>query len=225
MSTFLDFTISENPNLSSFLVGYTQDSAQEQAFSLQTLKDLFGVKDFDQTWNSASLLTGLTLNITDTLSDSASILLDLKVDTVSKFKVSKSGILTLGNTLTLKYVSFEGSESLQLGTDSVSQSGQKVIKSYDVSSGVGGPLGLSGGDGSAGDGPVNILTRLVLPSLTYAESILDPITGSFIIISDAFVAPVVGTAVTAGSGAFGALCLCVDGEYIAVSNLDVNYVA
>ena len=52
-----------------------------------------------QTWNTTGTPTALKLNVTDTASDSASLLMDLQVGGVSQGKLSKGGDLTIGGTL------------------------------------------------------------------------------------------------------------------------------
>jgi hypothetical protein len=52
-----------------------------------------------QTWNTTGAPTAIKLNVTNTASGAASNLLDLQVDTVSKFKVDKNGVITFGSTL------------------------------------------------------------------------------------------------------------------------------
>ena len=47
-----------------------------------------------QTWNTTGTPTAVKLNVTDTTSNASSILLDLQVGGVSKFKVQKGGALT-----------------------------------------------------------------------------------------------------------------------------------
>ena len=55
---------------------------------------------FTGTWNAGgSTFTGIRLNVTDTASLAASLLLDLQTSTVSQFKVDKSGNLTLLGTI------------------------------------------------------------------------------------------------------------------------------
>jgi hypothetical protein len=51
-----------------------------------------------QTWNTTGAPTAIKLNVTNTASGAASNLLDLQVDTVSKFKVNKLGDLTLAGS-------------------------------------------------------------------------------------------------------------------------------
>jgi len=58
--------------------------------------------DFAQTWNAAGVtFTGLKFNVTDTASAAASLLIDLQVATVSKFKVDKAGAMTIAGGLTI----------------------------------------------------------------------------------------------------------------------------
>jgi hypothetical protein len=51
-----------------------------------------------QTWNTTGAPNAIKLNVTNTASGAASNLLDLQVDTVSKFKVNKLGDLTLAGS-------------------------------------------------------------------------------------------------------------------------------
>lgn len=57
----------------------------------QSLLDLAG------TWNTSGTPTGIKLNVTDTASNAASLLMDLQVGGVSKFKVDKTGVVTMSN--------------------------------------------------------------------------------------------------------------------------------
>lgn len=57
--------------------------------------------DMTQTWNDAGVtFTSLKLNVTDTASATASLLLDLQVGGSSKFNVTKAGVVTLGGSAT-----------------------------------------------------------------------------------------------------------------------------
>lgn len=52
--------------------------------------------DLTQTWNAGAVtFTGLKLNVTNTASAAASLLLDLQVATVSQFSVSNAGVVTV----------------------------------------------------------------------------------------------------------------------------------
>lgn len=54
------------------------------------------VFNLSQTWNAGAVaFTGLTFNVTDTASAAASLLLDLQVSGVSKFNVTKAGVIRL----------------------------------------------------------------------------------------------------------------------------------
>jgi hypothetical protein len=57
-----------------------------------------------QTWNTTGTPTAIKANITDTASDSASLLMDLQVGGSSKFNVSKGGALTLGSAVWPSYL-------------------------------------------------------------------------------------------------------------------------
>lgn len=57
-----------------------------------------------QTWNAAGeAFTGWKLNITDTASDPASLLLDLQKNSVTQFKIGKSGDATLASAAALAW--------------------------------------------------------------------------------------------------------------------------
>jgi hypothetical protein len=59
-----------------------------------TTQDLFAMAD---TWNDeAKNFTSIKMNVTDTASDAGSLLLDLQVGGVSKFKINKSGEVSFG---------------------------------------------------------------------------------------------------------------------------------
>lgn len=55
--------------------------------------------DIAQTWNTTGTPTAVKLNVTDTASNAASLLMDLQVGGTSQFKVSKGGIGTFGNNI------------------------------------------------------------------------------------------------------------------------------
>ncbi len=52
------------------------------------------IVDLGATWNTTGAPTALKINITNTASDAASLLIDLQVGGVSQFKVSKAGVIT-----------------------------------------------------------------------------------------------------------------------------------
>lgn len=55
--------------------------------------------DVAGTWNTSGVPTAFKLNITDTASDASSLLMDLQVGGVSKFKVDKLGNVTVTGTI------------------------------------------------------------------------------------------------------------------------------
>jgi len=54
------------------------------------------------TWNTSGIARGILLNITDTASNASSLLMDFQVGGVSKFNISKGGIINLGTSATYK---------------------------------------------------------------------------------------------------------------------------
>lgn len=60
------------------------------------------IYNLTDTWNNiATVFTAVKMNVTDTNSDAASLLMDLQVAATSKFKVSKDGTTTFANSYTL----------------------------------------------------------------------------------------------------------------------------
>jgi hypothetical protein len=55
--------------------------------------------DLSGTWNTSGTPTGLKLNVVDTASNASSLLMDLQVGGVSKFKVDKAGNVTVIGTI------------------------------------------------------------------------------------------------------------------------------
>jgi hypothetical protein len=73
--------------------GYSLTGSQSQS-----LVDLAG------TWNTTGTPTLIKANVTDTASNASSLLMDLQVGSVSKFKVSKAGAVTIASNLTVSAV-------------------------------------------------------------------------------------------------------------------------
>ena len=66
----------------------------------------FPVLDATQTWsNSSATFTAVKLNVTDTNSAAASLLMDLQVNTSGRFRVSKTGQIVLPYSATTDWVS------------------------------------------------------------------------------------------------------------------------
>ena len=59
-----------------------------------------GIINSTQTWNTTGAPTSIKLNVTNTASGAASLLMDLQVDGVSMFKISKGGAVTAATTVT-----------------------------------------------------------------------------------------------------------------------------
>lgn len=69
-------------------------------FSGATITANAPVIDLTQTWNNAAVtFTGAKLNVTDTASNAASLLMDLQVGGSSRFNVDKNGVATLASSL------------------------------------------------------------------------------------------------------------------------------
>ena len=67
------------------------------------------VLNLSQTWNNAAVtFTGLRFNVTDTASAAGSLLMDLQVGGASRFRVSKSGIVTGPASATFELASSTG---------------------------------------------------------------------------------------------------------------------
>jgi hypothetical protein len=66
-------------------------------FSL-TGANAHSLADLTGTWNTTGTPAGIKLNVTDTASNAASLLLDLQIGGTSKFGVAKTGVLNLGAT-------------------------------------------------------------------------------------------------------------------------------
>ena len=82
-----------NIPISSFTAAANATGIGMSGFSLtgsnaQSMLDLAG------TWNTSGTPTGLKLNVTDTASNAASLLMDLQTGGVSRFRVDKSGLIT-----------------------------------------------------------------------------------------------------------------------------------
>ena len=99
------------------------------------------VLDLSQTWNASGVtFTGIKFNVTDTASAAASLLMDLQVGGVSKFKVEKNGAVTspyligVSNSWSAQLTS----TSLDFGgpttTRSITFNGQPMISAYGSNS-------------------------------------------------------------------------------------------
>jgi hypothetical protein len=64
--------------------------------------------DMSGTWNTTGTPTGIKLNVTDTASNAASLLLDLQVGGSSRFSIAKGGAAVFTNTITLGNFAVDG---------------------------------------------------------------------------------------------------------------------
>lgn len=149
-----------------------------------------------QTWNTTGAPTAVDVDVTDTASNAASLLLNLRVGGVSKAKIGKDGVVSavafegrggsgvridywgLGN-ITLPglsgviswgspYVSLSSPsyDTLQLGANHATTPTAQTIKAHDVVTGTGADLVLSGGGGSVANGKVCFGTHAAVGSET-----------------------------------------------------------
>lgn len=66
------------------------------------------IYDMADTWNAgATTFAAIKMNVTDTASAAASLLMDLQVGGTSKFRVFKNGKIKLNNTATIDYGVFQ----------------------------------------------------------------------------------------------------------------------
>jgi len=71
------------------------------------------------TWNTSGTPTALKLNVTDTASNSSSLLMDLQIGGASKFKIRKDGLLIIGDVTNGGAYGFPAAGAFQaVGTDS-----------------------------------------------------------------------------------------------------------
>jgi len=103
-----------------------------------------------QTWNTSGTPTAVKLNVTDTASNAASLLMDLQVGGTSKFSVDKSGKVTFTTTGNLYATSsnisiVDGSSVAQINFNTQSANGLRVASDR--------PIGFTSGsaNGSAPD--------------------------------------------------------------------------
>ena len=85
-----------NIPISSFTAAANTTGIGMSGFSL-TGSNAQSIIDLAGTWNTSGTPTGILLNVTDTASNAASLLMDLRVGGTSKFKVEKSGRLYFQN--------------------------------------------------------------------------------------------------------------------------------
>lgn len=84
----------------SIALGSVADAVPVAATQTLSAANAQSVLDMAATWNTSGTPTALKVNVTDTASNAASLLMDLQVGGSSKFKVAKTGGLTLGGSNT-----------------------------------------------------------------------------------------------------------------------------
>ena len=75
----------------------------------QTGSSATGVLNLSQTWNTTGNPTALKLNVTNTASSASSLLFDFQVNGVSMGRLTKTGILTVGNGINVGSGAVQGS--------------------------------------------------------------------------------------------------------------------
>lgn len=84
----------------------------------QTGSSAIGLVDLAQTWNTTGIPTAIKLNVTNTASNSSSLLIDLQTNGISRFKVNTTGLITCvgglsapSGDITGKYIGASGALS------------------------------------------------------------------------------------------------------------------
>ena len=70
-----------------------------------------------QTWNTTGTPTAFDLNVTDTASNATSLLMNLRTDGVSRFRVTKFGSVTIANNFFQTSGSIQAGASFNIGGD------------------------------------------------------------------------------------------------------------
>ena len=105
----------------------------------QTGSSAIGTLSITQTWNTSGTPTAILANITDTASNAASLLMDLQVGGVSKFKVTKAGDATFGGQITVGYAGLVDGSNNGTGVNLGNGSGVKVGSTGQIGFTSGGP--------------------------------------------------------------------------------------
>jgi hypothetical protein len=106
-------------NISAVLVDVARTITVGHTISLGAITTDVKLLDMSASWQNVTVtFTGLKVNITDTASAAASLLLDLQVGGASKFKVSKAGDVTMAGDVTVNAdrLLFVGGATVKLGT-------------------------------------------------------------------------------------------------------------
>jgi hypothetical protein len=136
--------------------------------------------DLSQTWNTSGTPTAIFCNITDTASNAASLLMDLKTGGVTRASISKVGTLTLNGTSSVGAAIISTAEfragSILIGFNNASGSGgaafgNSALSTFGGCNSAGFYTGLSYGIGSAtASAPDVILSRDAANTLAQRNS-------------------------------------------------------
>ena len=156
LSGYVPYTgANANLNLGSYTL-----TAKSATLSTGTITASTPAVDVTQTWNNAGVtFTGILANVTDTASNASSLLMDLQVGSVSKFKVDKAGYTTVA--------------VLNTGSGSSLNCGGNISANGVISWG-NGYASLSGGSGSTA-------TVLYQNATVTGPIIFQPATGSSLV--------------------------------------------
>lgn len=114
------------------------------------------IYDLADTWNAGgTTFTAIKMNVTDTASNAASLLLDLQVGSVSKFSIRKDGVLTAGS----------------VALSSVSGLGTGIATALAINTGSAGAPVINGGAlGTPSSGTLTNATGLPIAGLVSSTS-------------------------------------------------------
>ena len=88
--------------------------------------------DLATTWDTTGTPTGIKLDVTDTASNAASLLMDLQVDGLSKFKVAKGGEFSFRSGSNFASISADGVGKILL--NSLTSAGARVVGDLQIGS-------------------------------------------------------------------------------------------
>lgn len=103
--------------------GYAAAARLDVLGNTNTGSQAYGILNLAQTWNTTGTPTAIKLNVTNTTSNAASLLMDLQVDGSSKFSVSKAG---LGYFVSSVYAGFDAGFHLDGGVGTVGVRGSGI---------------------------------------------------------------------------------------------------
>jgi len=145
LSTPQDIATASTPQFARLGIGGAADATHKLFVTGGTVTADTRLFDATQTWNSAGVtFTAIKTNITDTASAAASLLMDLQVGGVSKFKVDKAGALTVTScagcgtsppftdTVSLVEGSTDGTKEIRFEVDGLTTATIRVLTPQDA---------------------------------------------------------------------------------------------